>query len=73
MTFDNCGTEEIFEVSQTKRDYESDMDAALASLDDSYAEYLLNERQDLGIDNGDMLAAAMEAGIAWPDFLESRK
>jgi hypothetical protein len=60
-------------VSHDDSEFEpSPMDVALTEIDDAYASYLL-DREELGIDNGDMLQAAMDAGIAWPDFLATRK
>jgi hypothetical protein len=61
IQFDNAGGEDS-------------MNAALDGLDDSYAEWLMGQNcADMPICNGDDLVRAMEAGVGWDEFLESRK
>jgi hypothetical protein len=67
--YDNVGTEEF--LSQTKREMDS-MDAAMAGLDDDYAEWLCGQPEAM-VCNGNILIERMEAGWGWDDFLASRK
>jgi hypothetical protein len=61
IQFDNAGGEDS-------------MNAALDGLDDSYAEWLMGQNyQDMPITSGEDLKRAMDAGVGWDSFLESRK